>query len=66
MIVASCGHELTKKEGFGKSIIIKSWTRENERAYDCMQVCNKCFNLYKKEGYVLTRKEAEKWIHESL
>lgn len=52
-IIASCGHKLTEKEGFGKNIIIEDWDRENKKCETSMVVCKKCYKIYKRNDWIL-------------
>jgi len=63
MIIASCGHELTEKENLGITILIKSRTKKGNKAVSYINVCNKCFERYKKENLILkTDEDVNKYL----
>ena len=62
-VIATCGHELTPKEGLGETVYTRAWTRENKHASDYQTLCEKCLEFYKKSGAILTKEEAREWIN---
>jgi len=59
---ASCGHRLLESEDLGIQILTASYDREGERAYDCEQVCRKCYKMFKRNKLILTHTQAETWL----
>ncbi len=54
-VIATCGHELTEKEGF---------TKEGSRAIDHPTLCDKCVLYYRKQKRELkTKKSQVEWLN---
>ncbi len=63
MITASCGCKLTDAEGIGKDIVYKDHARDGSKVVTYAVFCDKCFELYEKEGIILkTKQEENDWL----
>jgi hypothetical protein len=65
-IIGTCGHELEGEWAFSEEaqIYIKSFTRENEKSFDCIWVCPKCRCDYLLEGLILhNEREQDEWLN---
>jgi hypothetical protein len=63
MIILSCGHEVLAFE-HAYDIMVKSNSREGEKAIGFMIVCGPCEDRYRKEGQIFdTMHEADEWLN---
>lgn len=56
-IVASCGCQLTKKEGFGATVWIKDRAKDGTPCASCGSYCQKCYAKAKRLGILMTKKQ---------
>ncbi len=62
-ITASCGHELTKEEGLGITVAIKSHSKDCNRSVEFTTLCNNCLILHKNQKLILkTKQDQHKWL----
>lgn len=65
-ITASCGHVLADHDGpdgMGHALMVRSWSRENERAVSFRTVCSLCKQQMIEAGVVLlTDRDADAWL----
>jgi len=64
-VIASCGCELTKEEGFGYDARIKDYTGRDGRTVLHSRLCKKCFAEYEKAGLLLKEDEWIDWLNDS-
>lgn len=62
MIIASCGHTLTSKEGLGYAIAIKDQTREGHKAISYLNVCTKCKKFYEKKKLIISPDKIDEYL----
>ena len=65
-IYASCGHQLQAEEGpngVGHAVCVRSWSREEQRSVDYMNVCSECLSKMEGLGVLLKTDSAQdQWL----
>jgi len=61
-IIASCGHEITPREGLGEIVATRGWTRNCKHAVDYQTLCSKCLAYYRANNAILTPEQADQWL----
>ena len=62
VIVASCGHELTEEENFGKGICTWAYDREMNKCLEYGSVCDKCYEFYQKAGALVSEEQQSQFL----
>jgi hypothetical protein len=62
-VIATCGHELTEKEGLGITVAIKEFDKFGDKIVSYPTLCAKCLKKYKKRKLILnSQEEIENWF----
>ena len=63
MITLSCGHNIDSFDEDYYDVMVKSYTRENDKCVKYMSVCDYCYDDYKTHNEILETNElAEHWL----